>query len=316
MHNSNPRRNSNRKIFYISLLSAAILFTVLGIIGIQQNSKAPERSLASNNADQTTKETASKKQTSAISKKNDADTEKDMTQAAHPVVASNDTSIPEPSISTKETDSSKPDDHGDGNTQKTPDCKKDSSDTPDAADENDITNDTEKETSAKGASTTPATSASISASETPAPSIETAATPLHFNQEKGLLWPVIGDVILNYSMDQGVYFKTLGQYKCNPAILIHAKKNTPVYAAADGIVEKVEKNDETGLTITCSIGDKFQVVYGQLKDVAVKKGDQVKEGQTLAKLAKPSNSYVLEENHLFFEVLEDGSPVDPMLLLR
>ena len=326
MHNSNPKRNSNRKIFYISLLSAAILLTVLGIIGIQQNTKAPERSLASDTTDKTAESTSnnpsipqaemefsSKSQSSIISEKED--NRKDATQATYPVLANNDTSIPESSISSKETGKIQGETK-DGTDSKAAPENEGSTDTEKESDGNDKTTASEKNVSEKEASSQPATSASISASETPAPSIETAASALHFDQEKGLLWPVIGDVILNYSMEQGVYFKTLGQYKCNPAILIHAKKNTPVYAAADGIVEKIEKNDETGLTITCSIGDDFQVVYGQLKDVTVEEGDHVTEGQTLAKLAKPSNSYVLEENHLFFEVLEDGSPVDPMLLLR
>lgn len=327
MHNSNPKRNSNRKIFYISLLSAAILLTVLGIIGVQQNTKAPERSLASNTADetaenkkntpslsQTENEMSSKNQPSIIPEKED--TKKDLAQAAYPVLANNDTSIPESSISSKETNKTQTGTKDSTASKNSLENENTDTDTKKTPGEDDKTAATKKDVSEKETSKTPATTASISASETPAPSVETAAASLHFNQEKGLLWPVIGDVILNYSMDQGVYFKTLGQYKCNPAILIHAKKNSPVYAAADGIVEKIEKNDETGLTITCSVGDDFQVIYGQLKDVAVKEGDQVTEGQTLAKLAKPSNSYVLEENHLFFEVLEDGSPVDPMLLLR
>lgn len=309
MHNSNPKRNSNRKIFYISLLSAAILLTVLGIIGVQKNTKAPERSLASNTAEENNKKTVNE----------------DNASPSYPVLANNDTSIPQSSISADEESKARVKTEAAAETEKKQVAEnsgntennqgsEDDCDTKNDIKKDDAGNSPKKE--ASETSSTPATSSAISATESPAPSVETAASSLHFDQEKGLLWPVIGDVILNYSMDQGVYFKTLGQYKCNPAILIQARKNTPVYAAADGIVEKVEKNDETGLTITCSAGDNFQIVYGQLKDVAVKEGDMIKEGQTLAKLAKPSNSYVLEENHLFFEVLEDGKPVDPMLLLR
>ena len=32
-------------------------------------------------------------------------------------------------------------------------------------------------------------------------------------------WPLYGDLIMNYSMDQTVYFETLGQYRYNPALL-------------------------------------------------------------------------------------------------
>ena len=62
-----------------------------------------------------------------------------------------------------------------------------------------------------------------------------------FNEETGLLWPVKGDVILKYSMNNSVYFKTLAQYKCNPGIVISAKVGKQVKAAADCRVTKVEK---------------------------------------------------------------------------
>ena len=43
---------------------------------------------------------------------------------------------------------------------------------------------------------------------------------LHFDPEDGMLWPMEGNVILNYSMDSTIYFATLDQYKYNPAVII------------------------------------------------------------------------------------------------
>ena len=68
-------------------------------------------------------------------------------------------------------------------------------------------------------------------------------TALSFKEENGLLWPVIGDVILNFSMEHGVYFKTLGQYKCNPAVLIGCAEGSEIYAASDGIVDAITEDD-------------------------------------------------------------------------
>ena len=45
-------------------------------------------------------------------------------------------------------------------------------------------------------------------------------TPLMFSEEDVLRWPVNGNVIIPYSMEQTVYFSTLDQYKYNPAIVI------------------------------------------------------------------------------------------------
>lgn len=139
---------------------------------------------------------------------------------------------------------------------------------------------------------------------------------LKFDEEKGLLWPVKGNVIMDYSMDQGVYYETLMQYKCNPAILIDAKVDTDVYSAAKGIVTEITKEDETGLTITMSIGNDYNLVYGQLKDCTIDVGDAVKEGDIIGKIAEPSSYYTMEGSNLYFKVVENDETVDPMLLLR
>ena len=47
------------------------------------------------------------------------------------------------------------------------------------------------------------------------------------------MWPIVGDVLVNYSMDKTVYFPTLQQYKYNPAIVIAANKGDSITAAAD-----------------------------------------------------------------------------------
>ena len=45
-----------------------------------------------------------------------------------------------------------------------------------------------------------------------------------------ILWPMEGNVILDYSMDSTVYFATLDQYKYNPAVIIAGDVNSKVYA--------------------------------------------------------------------------------------
>ena len=138
-----------------------------------------------------------------------------------------------------------------------------------------------------------------------------------FDIEKGLLWPVSGDVILKYSMSNTVYFKTLAQYKCNPAIVISSEEGTKVKAAADGTVTKVSESDEIGNTITVDNRKRIILLtYGQLKDVAVKEGQAVKEGDVIAKIAKPTKYYSQEGSNLYLQVMEKENSVDPLLLLR
>ena len=142
---------------------------------------------------------------------------------------------------------------------------------------------------------------------------------LSFHADDGLLWPVEGNVIMNYSMDHTIYFATLMQYKCNPAIILEAKVGADVKAAAKGVVSKIDAdNAETGYTITMNIGDNYSLVYGQLdKDsVNLEVGDTVGEGEVIGAIAKPTKYYSVEGSNLYFEVLEDEQTVNPMLLLR
>lgn len=139
---------------------------------------------------------------------------------------------------------------------------------------------------------------------------------LKFDEEKGLAWPVSGNVILPFSDSKAVYFSTLGQYKRNNAIVIGADEGTKVVSAAKGMITKISENEETGVTVEMSIGGDYSLTYGQLKDVTVKKGDVVEEGQKIGEIAKPSKYYVVEGSNLYFKVTQEDKAVNPMYLLK
>lgn len=147
--------------------------------------------------------------------------------------------------------------------------------------------------------------------------VQTPVEPiLHFNAETDLGWPLQGNVILNYSMDQTVYFATLDQYKYNPAVIIKADVNTPVKAVSAGKVTSVETNAETGATITVDMGDGYSATYGQLKEIPKSTGDYVENGEILGYVSEPTKYYSVEGSNLFFELQKDGVPVDPMGYLQ
>ena len=139
---------------------------------------------------------------------------------------------------------------------------------------------------------------------------------LKFDEESGLAWPVSGNVVLKFSDHNTIYFPTLESYRCNPAIAISADEGTKVKSAAKGVVTKVFHNEETGLTVEMAIGNDYSLTYGQLKDVAVKKGDVVNVGQVIGKIAKPSKYYVVEGSNLYFKVTQKEKAVNPMYLLK
>lgn len=131
-----------------------------------------------------------------------------------------------------------------------------------------------------------------------------------------LLWPVAGNVILDYSMDKTVYFTTLDQYKYNPAIIVQGSLDENVMSAAPGKITKVETLEETGMTVTMDIGDGYEVIYGQLKELPVKEGDYLQAGETVGYVSEPTRYYTKEGCNVYFEVRKDGESIDPMELLQ
>lgn len=132
-----------------------------------------------------------------------------------------------------------------------------------------------------------------------------------FDEHQKMSWPLQGEIILDYSMDTTIYYKTLDQYKCNPGILIDADVNTPVNAAFDGTVVSVENDASLGNTVTVDMGNGYTAVYGQLKDVPVKAGDAVVKGQALGSIAQPTKYFTQEGAHLNFQLKKDDQPIDP-----
>ena len=142
------------------------------------------------------------------------------------------------------------------------------------------------------------------------------AGELDFNSEQTISWPVSGTVILPYSMESTVYFKTLDQYRCNPGMLISAGNGTTVKSAFLGKVTKVTSDNTYGNMVTMYLGNDYSVTYGQLDTIYVKEGDYVKAGESIGTIGNPTDSFKEEGSHLFFEMTEKDTPVDPVLFME
>ena len=143
---------------------------------------------------------------------------------------------------------------------------------------------------------------------------QASAITLHFPEE--LEWPVDGKVLLDYSMNQTVYFQTLQQYQYNPAVIIGASVNDSVVSVAQGKITSIINDAKTGTTITMDIGDGYQAVYGQLKEIPVATGEYVAKGQCIGYISEPSKYYTEEGPNLYFQWLKDGTPVNPQDFLQ
>ena len=133
-----------------------------------------------------------------------------------------------------------------------------------------------------------------------------------FSEKDLILWPIEnGEVILNYSMDKTVYFPTLDQYKYNPAMIIKGAAGAQVMSVARGVVKSIDVTSQTGTTVTVDMGNGYEAIYGQLKEVPVHVGDTVEAKTVLGYLSEPTKYYSVEGCNLYFEMRKDGQPINP-----
>ena len=137
-----------------------------------------------------------------------------------------------------------------------------------------------------------------------------------FTEASILEWPASGATLIGYSMDQTVYFPTLEEYKYNPAMIIGGEVGESIKASTRGTVSSIEETAQTGTTVTLDMGNGYAAVYGQLKDLSVSEGDTVATGEPIGLLNEPTKYYSVEGPNLYFKVMKDGEPVDPMKFME
>ena len=138
------------------------------------------------------------------------------------------------------------------------------------------------------------------------------AVTLNFGGQRTLQWPVKGNVVLDYSMETTVYFPTLDQYKCNPALIIQGDISDPVSAPADARVLESGSNEEIGNYVVLDLGNEYTAVCGQLKDIQVAENEYVTKGTLLGYVSEPTKYYSIEGNNVYFELMHEGQPVDAL----
>ncbi len=155
------------------------------------------------------------------------------------------------------------------------------------------------------------------AEEENTPALSTAMQPaLTFNDSDTLVWPIVGNILINYSMDKTVFFPTLQQYKCNPAVIIQANEGDLITASSAGKVISVFEDRQIGKGIVMELGGGYEVTYGQLQNILVSEGSYVAAGDIIAEVAAPTKYYSVEGTNVYFKLTKDGEPVNPLSKLN
>lgn len=115
-----------------------------------------------------------------------------------------------------------------------------------------------------------------------------------------------------YSMDKLIYSVTLDQYMTHPGIDIEAPEDSQVVAVFNGTVTSIYTDDRYGTSIEITHPDKVITVYSNLStSEMVEVGDVVTQGQIIGGVGSTALFESLEPAHLHFEMIMDGSYVNP-----
>ncbi|MDR3254453.1 MAG: M23 family metallopeptidase [Synergistaceae bacterium] len=131
------------------------------------------------------------------------------------------------------------------------------------------------------------------------------SAPLALTSGK-LLWPVDG---LIYS----AFNATRRRGRVHGAIDIVTKKNTPIAAAADGIVSVAANGGPRfkgyGKTVIIDHGNGVHTLYSHCSSILVKMGQRVKRGEFIATVGRTGSATT---DHVHFEVRVAGKKRDPL----
>ena len=191
-----------------------------------------------------------------------------------------------------------------------------------------VTNETNssKTTETNNATTTKANNTVISSNNsssvqskpsTTAKNKNTTSVTAQVKKEVEFDWPIKGDILKAFSVDNLLYSSTLQEWTVHNGIDIKAEKTSVVSSAADDTVKAIKNDPRYGLTVIIEHDDGFKTVYSNLLTAEfVVEGEKISKGQTIGTVGNSANFEVADESHVHFELLKDGEYVDPMFYLN
>lgn len=132
--------------------------------------------------------------------------------------------------------------------------------------------------------------------------------------DEHFVWPVEPALGISAHFDDAGYQKRFGMP--HQAVDIPVLQGSLVASAADGVVMKVTDNGLGFNSIVIKHANGMATLYGHVSRFLVAEGDSVSEGEAIALSGGTPGTagagHMTTGAHLHFQMLKDGSPVDPM----
>lgn len=130
-------------------------------------------------------------------------------------------------------------------------------------------------------------------------------------------YPVEGEILREFSMDELIYSETLDEWTVHQGLDIKAERTTVVKAAEAGTVVAIKNDPRYGLTVIIEHEDGYKTIYSNLLTTEfVVEDEKVEKGQSIGTVGNSAVFEIADEPHLHFEMLKDNEYVDPKLYLK
>ncbi len=135
--------------------------------------------------------------------------------------------------------------------------------------------------------------------------------------EIGNIMPVEGEVSHPFSNGELVKSETLGVWKTHDGCDILCDVGTEVKSMSEGVVKMIDSSTIWGVCVTIEQTNGLEVQYcGLAKELNVKAGTMVKQGEIIGKTGDTNEAEMLQEPHLHLGVKQNGNWIDPMSVIK
>lgn len=131
--------------------------------------------------------------------------------------------------------------------------------------------------------------------------------------EIGNIIPVSGEISHMFSNGELVKSETLGVWKSHDGCDILCELGTDVRSMSEGTVKEIKDDPLWGIFVVIEQSNGLEVHYcGLAKELNVKAGQQVKQGEIIGKTADTNQAEILQKPHLHLGVKQGGKWIDPL----
>jgi len=129
----------------------------------------------------------------------------------------------------------------------------------------------------------------------------------------GIPHPAEGEITRPFGF---TWSETYQDYRYHQGVDILTGPEAQVTLPLSGQITKIEETPLWGCRVEVIHPGGWTTIYSHLESVEVAEGQELAAGDVLGAIGTPGGAEALEGQHLHFEVLLDGKPVDPQTLLQ